>query len=242
MKDSNAQLWQQYNDLRFRGAKMAANKALDAFIAKFREEDHDVREQFVDEVCRFVLPEDSFVFNNGQDVSDAPVRIQHPLFKEIVLPILIERFRKNDPEAIRWIAQFNQFFYSDSSLQQEFLAATGLESYDVIPLLEKSYELEKNQLTLTFLLRELAGVLDHLTHELPSGVLATPDNFDSWIRMYETYSNQSGAKERWAGRLAWCRMVSVHWREFLENRERDGYADFSDYLARNAVDLGENYS
>ncbi len=100
--------WSNYNQTRLKGNKKLANKLLSIFIKSILIYDECIIEDFVYQICSAVL-KDEIISNNGADVSNAKIRIQHPLFKEVILPVLIKEYKKNNPLYIRWIAQFEFF-------------------------------------------------------------------------------------------------------------------------------------
>lgn len=82
-------IWDKYNQVRVAGDKKTANKLLVDYIDLLKQQDEEDIKIFVDNICSLTLNADNkIIYNNGTEVSDKDIRIQHPLFKEIILPIL----------------------------------------------------------------------------------------------------------------------------------------------------------
>lgn len=185
MKDK----WIKYNELRIAGDKKSANQLLAEFIITLKQQDKSTIENFVDQICSLTLEIDKQVLaNNGTEVSNNSTRIQHPLFKEIILPVLTEKFLKNSPKHIKWIGQLEQFFYSDYSLTTNFLNQLSVEGFfETRYFFEKSFLLENKQDTLTLLLNRIAQDIDYYTHEVPSGVIVEPEVLDQELTYFTKY-------------------------------------------------------
>ena len=113
-------LWTKYNEVRLSGAKKKANELLKYFIGLLKKQDKGTIKAFADQICHDVLDSSSIIENNGSVVSGQTIRIQHPLFKEIIVPVLAEQYEKDSAIHIKWIAQLEQFFYSDNKSTIDF--------------------------------------------------------------------------------------------------------------------------
>ena len=237
MKPELRNIWKNYNQTRISGDKKTANKLLQKYIDILKNENYSVREEFVDEICSAVLEtKDNIIANNGTEVSDNEYRIQHPLFKEIILPILIVKYKMNSAQHIKWIGQLEQFFYSDSQISKKFLDEIGIEDYfSTSFFFEKSFSIDRSQKTLDLLLKRYARDLEYYVHEVPFGVLIEPDIFDEEIKLFETYYEQFDKKGIWTARLNEWKLISLHWRTYLSSRSE--YVNFEDYLNRNGIKL-----
>lgn len=92
------------------------------FILLLKTQDNSCINHFSDRLCVQILDaENTIIATDGATVSAQKLRIQHPLFQEIILPNLIEGFKQNRPQHIRWIGQLEQFFYADqvTTIKQE---------------------------------------------------------------------------------------------------------------------------
>ncbi|MGN6102043.1 MAG: hypothetical protein ACTHOR_12930, partial [Devosia sp.] len=61
------------------------------------------------------------------------IRIRHPLFRDVILPFLARRFERQRSPYGRWLAAFEQYFYSDRSLAKA-LGFDYFEPADVLRL------------------------------------------------------------------------------------------------------------
>lgn len=229
--------WIKYNDARVVGDKKSANKLLLDYIAFLKKQDSSTIESFVDEICSLTLDKDNQVLsNNGTDVSDIEIRIQHPLFKEIILPILADKYKSNSPRHIKWIGQLEQFFYSDHSTTTNFLNQLNIDGqFETRYFFEKSFSLDNKQNTLTLLLTRIAQDINYYTHEVPIGVILEPDVFDQELMVFKKYFKLSENKHLWENNLKEWELIAKHWRLYLESRNK--YVNFKDYLHKNEIKL-----
>lgn len=254
MKLANEDLdkkWADYNKIRLTGNKKLANKSLDIFIKSILLYDKHVIEDFVYSICSTVLG-DEIISNNGVNVSNAKFRIQHPLFQKVILPVLIRNYKANDPLYIRWIAQFEQFFYSDSKTTHYFLEAINDELRDTAQFsaeinqyknvkcryfsteyfLKKSFELKPTQTTLNLIIKRLAQSIYYQTHELPSAVLADADSFIKEINQFKYYHERYNDQNKWKKQIQEWTDIANHWK--IYSTEQDKFRDFEEYLTQNS--------
>ena len=233
MKDK----WIKYNELRIAGDRKSANQLLAEFIITLKQQDKSTIENFVDQICSLTLEIDKQVLaNNGTEVSNNLTRIQHPLFKEIILPVLTEKFLTNSPKHIKWIGQLEQFFYSDYSLTTNFLNQLSIEGFfETRYFFEKSFLLENKQDTLTLLLNRIAQDIDYYTHEVPSGVIVEPEVLDQELTYFTKYWELSENKHLWERNLNAWKFIAKHWRLYRDLQNQ--YDSFSDYLQKNEIEL-----
>lgn len=228
-------IWNEYNHVRITGDKKKANKLLFDFIEYLKQQDKKDIHLFVDDICGQILDLDhELLSNNGTDVSDKEIRIQHPLFKEVILPILKEEYKKNNPKYIKWIGQFEQFFYSDRNSTEAFLRELNIDGFfEPRFFFEKSLALDKNQKTLTLLLYKIAQDLNYYTHEVPMAVLATPEVLSEEIATFRKFWEQSESKYDWEASLLEWELIAKHWSIYLETQVR--YDNFENYLKENGI-------
>jgi hypothetical protein len=99
-------IWDKYNQVRIAGDKKSANILLMSYIDLLKQQDEKDIKIFVDEICSLSLDtDDKIIYNNGIEVSDKDIRIQYPLFKEIILSILKDQYKKDSAKHIKWIGQ-----------------------------------------------------------------------------------------------------------------------------------------
>lgn len=229
-------LWDQYNKTRLAGDKKKATKMLLNFIALLKEKDKGHIEDFANDLCKKALDIDGILPNNGVKVSNDIDRIQHPIFKEIVLPILVEQYLEDSPMHIKWIGQLEQFFYSDKVTTENFLRQINVEGYfSTLHFLEKSFAIDPNQDTLSLLLKRQAQDIEYLVHELPWMVLTEPADFNLVLADFKDYLAKSEYKETWRTRLMEWENIAGHWAVYCARKTF--YKDFIDYQEQNNIAL-----
>jgi len=228
-------IWDKYNQVRVAGDKKTANKLLADYIVLLKKQDEKTIKNFVDNICSSTLDTDNQVIaNNGTEVSAKDTRIQHPLFKEIILPILKDRYKKGSSKHIKWIGQLEQFFYSDNATTTAFLKELNIIGhFETRHFFEKSFALDNNQKTLTLLLNRIAQDINYDTHEVPIGVLVDPEVLDKELMIFRQYWQQSGTKSIWEVVLTKWELIAKHWTLYLGTHDK--YDNFENYLKTNGI-------
>jgi hypothetical protein len=224
-------IWEEYNQVRLLGQKKKANKLLADFIQGLKQQEQDVIQHFADTICAAILDaEASVLANNGIAVADQPERIQHPLFREIILPVLAEKYLQNSSRHIKWIGQFEQFFYADIVTTNAFLQQINYEGFfDAAYFFEKAFTISHGQDTLTLLLDQLAKIINYYLHEVPYTVLATPQVLQEALQQFKNYWILSQQQGRWAADLSCWERLEDHWTRY--NSDSNRYNDFAHYLS-----------
>jgi hypothetical protein len=229
-------LWNKYNQTRLAGDKKTANKLLQEIIDILRQKDQKFVTDFTDNLCKRTLNLNKVLSNNGTEVSNNIDRIQHPLFKEIILPILADKYLNDSPLHIKWIGQFEQFFYSDYKMTQQFLKQINIDGYfSTTYFFEKSFAIDNNQDTLNLLLRRTAQDIEFNLHELPFTVLAEPNTLNSILNYFENYWNKSNNKEKWKLQLTEWQNIAKHWTKYFAEKEK--YSNFMEYQEQQKIEL-----
>ena len=211
-----ADRWHQYNQIRLSGDKKTANKRLLELIQWLKQRPETEIRAFVDDVCSQVLDAvGEEVFNNGLAVSENKVRIQHPLFRDVILPVLTEQYLRGSARHIRWIGQLEQFFYSDKAASVRFLTALGLPGdFFVLHFFIKSYEIEPSQRTLGILLNRTARLIDLSLCEFPHTVLVVPEVLNEGLAFFRTYCQQATDKDEWQEALSFWTFAADCWTQY----------------------------
>lgn len=229
-------LLNKYNEKRLAGDKKTANKLLREIINVLKQKDQEFITDFADDLCKRTLNLNEILANNGTDVSTNTDRIQHPLFKEIILPVLANRYLNDSPLHIKWIGQFEQFFYSDKEMTEQFLKQTNINGYfSAVYFFEKSYAIDNNQDTLNLLLQRIAQNIEYYVHELPFAVLVDPETFNNELNYFINYWNQLNDKEKWEIRLTEWGNIAKHWTKYTAEKEK--YNNFIDYQEKQKIEL-----
>jgi len=229
--------WENYNRKRLAGDKRTANKILADYITLLKKQDEKEIEEFVDQICTLTLEtDDKIISNNGTVAAEKDIRIQHPLFKEIILPVLKKQYQKESAKHIKWIGQLEQFFYTDHSTTEAFLKDLNISTYFYArDFFEKSFALEPNQKTIVLLLDRIAQDINYCLHEIPTVVLAEPAVLESELAIFRQYLEQSEAKQIWEDSLNEWELISKHWTRYHE--AKNDYVNFEDYLKINGFRL-----
>jgi hypothetical protein len=230
-------IWDKYNQVRVAGDKKTANKLLVDCIGLLKQQDEKDINIFVDNICSLTLDlDDKIIYNNGTEVSDKDIRIQHSLFKEIILPILKDQYKKDSAKHIKWIGQLEQFFYSDNATTQAFLRELNIAGhFEARHFFEKSFAIDNNQKTLTLLLNRIAQDINYYTHEVPIGVLVDPDVLDKEVMTFRQYWQKCDTKNIWEDVLTEWELIAKHWTLYLATQDK--YDNFENYLKTNGVKL-----
>lgn len=229
--------WEKYNQLRIAGDKKSANNLLTTFIDLLKQQDEKIINDFVNEFCIAVLDNShKIISTNGTEVSESALRIQHPLFKEIILPLLKTQYKSNSALHIKWIGQLEQFFYSDIPTTTSFLTELNIAGFfETRFFFERSFSIENNQSTLKLLLNRIAQDINFYLHELPDCVLAEPDVLDQELNTFSKYLQQSNAKTLYDKELLAWELIAKHWRIF--NQDKEKYQNFEAYLNSNSIQI-----
>lgn len=231
------ELWDKYNKTRLAGDKKTATKLLLNFIDILKQKDKKFIQDFADDICMKALGTVGILSNNGTEVSNNIDRIQHPLFKEIILPGLSAQYLDNSPLHIKWIGQFEQFFYSDKITTEKFLRQIEVDGYfSTIHFFKKSFAIDNDQDTLKLLLQRQEQDIGYLIHELPEVVLAEPDDFNFLLADFKDYWTKSNDKKKWERRLAEWEKIGTHWTIYVETRQN--FKNFVDYQEQLHIELG----
>ncbi len=227
---SLTETWNRYNQIRLSGDKKTANKLLITYIQLLKQQPASEIRRIVDDLCQQILDKsDGEISNNGYYVSEALVRIQHPLFKEIILPVLTEQYLCESARHIKWIGQLEQFFYSDASTSMSFLKALNLPfPFMALHFFEKSYAIDPQQHTLKLILAKMAQTINYFFHELPYSVLAHPDLLIDRIAAFSAYCQQADDKDTWQDTLSYWEFFANCWADYSANSQP--YEHFKAYL------------
>jgi hypothetical protein len=229
-------LFNIYNQTRLAGDKKTANKLLREIIEVLKQKDQIFVTDFIEDLCEKVLNSNEILSNNGTEVSNNIDRIQHPIFKEIILPILADKYLNGNPLHIKWIGQFEQFFYSDNKMTAAFLKQINIDGYfSSIYFFEKSFAIDNSQDTLNLLLQRTAQGIEYYLHELPFAVLVEPNTLNSELNYFENYWNKSNNKEKWQTLLSEWKNIADHWTKYCSEKEK--YSNFMDYQEKQNIEL-----
>ncbi len=230
-------IWNTYRQARNTGDKKKANQLLRNYIDVFKLQDPKDIKIFVDNICHSVWDNERMPgLNHPSETPDNNNIIQHPLFKEIIVPDLIKEYNNNSALHMRWIGQFEQFFYSDFATTQSFLNELNIAGhFDTRHFYEKSFSIHQDQKTLALLLDRMAQDLNYYTHEVPIGVLVEPDFLNKEIKTFKHYWQKCNSKNIWNQVLSKWELIAEHWTLFVQ--QKDQFDNFENYLKIHTIEL-----
>lgn len=229
------QVWDKYQSTRLRGVKKEAGKLLQSFINAIQLKEEKVTEEFVREICSTLLSVSKSPSRHSSEEHESSLKIQFPLFEQLILGELKKFYLTNDAEGIRWIAQLNQFFISRTSLTSEFLQSINVEFS--VPLIDqqfflrKSLELEHSPITLELIIDDLARKLNFATHHLSEGFLLPSDHFNKLYQELTHYVGQSEIEHDWREYLNYIQEINTAWKSY--EKEKEGEMSFQEYCLHN---------
>ncbi|GGO41407.1 hypothetical protein [Deinococcus humi] len=148
-------MWQRYREEEQRGVRTEALRLLDRFLHAFPTQALSFQRAWVRQTMASIVDE-------GDNV---PVRF--PLFRRVLLPILVEGVNTHQPGCARWLAAFGSMLVSSrpTGLSPELESHAGL--------LREAVRLDpSDQRSLEQLLACDAEYFAYTLHELPTGVLS----------------------------------------------------------------------
>jgi len=180
------------------------------------------------------VPSFEILPTNGQKISDNKIRIQYPLFKEIIVPVLADKYKVNSSIHIKWIGQLEQFFYSDRKTSSDFLREIGKDGFfETTHFFEKAFSIDNDQVTLSLLLNRLAQDINYDTHEVPMFVLVDPEVLNEEVLNFKKYWEQSDTKEIWKDILGEWESIAEHWTLYINGK--DYMCGFEGYLLNRGI-------
>jgi hypothetical protein len=143
--------------------------AYDQFVgltkAGHRKEAAASLRQFLDSFCDF--SERAEWTRKFLATSKFGLRIRHELFQEVIFPVLLDGYRKNDAWSMYWLAGTVKNLVSTPALRHYYKEFGG-----TINLLKATIALENTEPNRDALLQELLKHFDYAGHEWPSGILS----------------------------------------------------------------------
>lgn len=217
-------LWADYLQAERERVRTVMLPALERFIDRLLQCPPAVRHEWAKGVA-------AFVSDHG---GDTPIRF--PLFRRVLLPVLVEGVRCGEPGYARWLASFEPLLVNsrEPQLPPNLQTAMGLlaEAVRVDPddVLARGRLIEKQ-----------ASYLEYSLHELPAGVLygmngATPEQCEQLLELlqeFEQHLSIMQQTDRFAELVSECRL---HYRLYADYL-RDGRASggYEAYLNRRAA-------
>ena len=198
LDEREQKLWAEYERQEDAGLRKPALGTLAEFIDAVRAHPPARRTAWVEAACRAHW-DDYDPIREGWNRR----RIRHPLVADLILPVLIEGYRRREPNYARWLGQFalSGVIRGAGFMPPEAVAAgvydelryLGLGEFEPADLLREALTLDPTD---TRAAHTLIGYLeerfDYWTHELPEGVLIDDTakwraELDEFERLVEGY-------------------------------------------------------
>ena len=208
-------MWQRYLEEEKHGVRPEALRLLALFLDALSTQAPSLQRAWVMQLMAIIVDEDN----------DLPVRF--PLFRRLLLPILVEGVNTHQPGHARWLAAFESMLYHSlpTGLPPELESRAGL--------LQEAVRLDpSDQRSLEKLLLSKASYFDYTLHELPSGVLyhqngATPEQCETLLEQlgrFEICVCRSGQTGRYQELINECRFHYQAYRQYLmAHREKTSF-------------------
>ncbi len=196
--------------------------ALDRFIDKLLEQPASEWRAWAKTVAASV---------SDDDASAIPVRF--PLFRRVLLPVLVDGVLAAEPGCARWLASFGSLLANTS----ETRLPVNLSS--PVGLLEEALRVDpRDDLARRRLIDRHAWYMEYTLHEVPSGVLygtdgASPEQCDELLLLLERFEEDvamTGQGDRFGELIAECELHYHSYADYL--RAGPPYGGYEDYLAR----------
>lgn len=210
------QLWTGHLEKNLAGLKKESKDLLNQFISCVNKYDSVARDEIVLAICNTLRSED--------------VKINHVLFKQIILPNLLDNCVKGIPDYLRLLASFEQSIYSDNRLNKVISDRLELtEAYfDTVQVLELELKLGINLEAGKMLINKLAQQLDYALHELPIGLLSEVELMESLLeRMTHLLEEYNLKNSKWDTRIMFIKSAVDEWKIYLEAGR---YPNFEEHL------------
>jgi hypothetical protein len=209
-------LWNNYENCLDKGLKKKAIETLNVFILRLKATDIETQRKITN-ILIDRKEEENFL-------------IQFPLFKDMVLPILIQNAKQGKLGAYRLIGEFEQFIYSDSRLGQLINRELniGNDSFYSIGMFEKELSINpRDTKTINLLIQGIAKSLDYAVHEVPIGVLYDKELYFQRLEQLEKLLVANNLmSNKWDKRISTLNSIGKTWTDYLESKGFENYADF----------------
>ncbi|MCB9587693.1 MAG: hypothetical protein H6718_19980 [Polyangiaceae bacterium] len=216
-------VWDEYVQLEVDGVRREAVGALQRFVDRLKSYSEDERRRFA------LLLVDAVRREGG---SEFPIR--HPLWNEVVLPVLLERYDRNEPGSARSLLRFRHQLHGGSACAEQI----GDRDVSDWALVDQAITQEPNARDLRERwLAMRADWFEYAIHEVPSGVLlgqdgasvAGCDDLLAELSEFEVRAEALGVRDQHGEAIREWRYYFAGYREYLVHSE--DYASFADFLS-----------
>ena len=232
MEPEDQQRWERMLALEARGQRREALDAAEALAASLGRYPEDWRDRWVVSVCEEVID------RNPVPPEVGIPQLRYPLLRDLVFPVLLERYRRRDATAARWFAWLMQRYSSGGRLWQKLPE----EAQSSFAMLRKADEWSPGDPRVMEPLAEhLVSWFHNSMHELPMGVLYGMNGASTAqcaemleeLEYLEGLVRRLGREERYAPWIAYWKLQVRCYAAYRSQREITSYED---YLERHFPD------
>ena len=144
----NAELYQKFITLKETGKKSEAKAVLAEFIASFKTEEQKRKWTWEFLEC-----------------GEYGHKIRHEIYAELIFPVLLEGYRRNDAHSLHWLAKTAQNLYANSALRSQ------VDNKGEYQFLQEAHKLAPSEENRNALLRWHLKWFGYCEHEYPAGIL-----------------------------------------------------------------------
>jgi hypothetical protein len=210
-KDENLDnLWVSYQEKKS-GLKKEANKLLNIIVGELEQKDDRLKIDFVKVLLGKIY------------VEGIEFKLQYPLLKHIVFPVILDGFKKKNMPEVRWLYQI-PYIDDETNLEIDRLVDSG-EIYEKILILALEIN-EQDRISQELLLKYYINYLDFSIHEMPTGLLCTVEEGVNVIRkadkVIEKFKFDWYKINEVKNFLEFCKELITEWENYIsQNRITD---------------------
>ena len=218
-------LWEQYSKLRSIGGKRFRKQMIQSrstFVECFNKQTPEVRTAFIEEALATIsdyivnAPDDFWIPGAGLYMLKLPQHIEDMLYAGAISTELFRLYRENpnDVQIIRLLVLIERM---------------GDE--------KELYAIHKDQMILRRIVVTYLSYLSYDCHEIPTGILNTPEIMNQNVAEARNYLNQlepSTLKDKWNEQLLEYERFAKCWEDYCTHKWF--YIDFRHYLTMKEVE------
>jgi len=223
LSPGTANLLKEYQRAEREDMQNAALELLDRFIDAILSEAPDIKKRWALD-CAASVADYNMAF---------PVRL--PLFQRVLLPVLVDGVLQDEPGCARWLAHFESLLYQLSKSNE---LALPEHLYNKVWLLKAALRLDPaDLLARRHLVEQHADYLAYTLHELPAGVLYSPDyatvaectDLLEFLEEFKAHISALGNFDQYADLIARCEFHYHTYREYLSAQPDDSDETYKHY-------------
>jgi len=232
-KDKAKMYLNRYKEISQNQTDQLCNIEINDFVTEIKSENYDINKLFVDSICAFLENELMIGCWN---------QINQTVFNEIVMPVFITEYKKDNAKYIKWIGQCREFILKSN--KEEFfdlIDAPEIFKADTFKYCEyfliKSFMLDKNQHSLDILMNY--EVMDILIYRLELPNWSALGNYEKYLEVlkpfaeklerFKEYCRISG-NDKWNKLLAIWESLVTHMYKYEKEIRHNSSIGLNDYL------------